>query len=709
MANYSQLKADIASVVKTNGAQEITGANLQQVLVQMISNSVGTGYLYKGVAVTTDNPGTPDQNVFYLATAGTYTNFGGLVIPDGSLGVLRFNGTWAADSIEFGSGDAVLYTPQSLTEQEKNQALQNLGVNNTRYQVLNVRLNANTGAYVAYNNGALCVPVKKGDKIEIINTLNSGTFVTFTTELPVVGTTSDSSSNIRNTNILYTADADGYVTVSAATNIVDYVTVYLNGLLISEAGTYKGLTNYADSKMQQEPFPVITEMVQGSLSSSTDTTQAKTKNYIPGRCVVVVGDDYSIFSFEISNQNNVTYYRRQNLPNTFITNVATFNYATPIKFAVKRRDGAAMSSSEYASIIQSITPYVGEFPYSSGSVKVHPTIAPDVVDYLTNVVYTDDYTYSAVATALQNHTFNELPFERCLPVRLDWTPLNDVRNYIVILDTQSGGGVTLSKTPYFTDKNSIDIYNLLPNTTYNYIVIAVGIDGKTQMIAFDKFTTADTPLRILNLPNTTNVRDLGGWVAGTKKVKYGRLFRGAAMSRREGFVIADEGIDQACRFLHIAKEIGLGVNYPASPITGTTQFVDIPISAYYLGVKPISEGGTGANYVRIFGEIISTLSDNTTDSVIFHCAGGADRTGTLSWLLLGLLGVSESDMSKDYELTSFTKSANRRVRNSAEFIEMVNYINTLTGTTIQEKIEAWWLAQGATSAQITSFRNLMLQ
>ena len=43
----------------------------------------------------------------------------------------------------------------------------------------------------------------------------------------------------------------------------------------------------------------------------------------------------------------------------------------------------------------------------------------------------------------------------------------------------------------------------------------------------------------------------------------------------------------------------------------------------------------------------------------FHCAGGADRTGTLAFLIEALVGVSENDLSKDYELTTFGPSNTR--------------------------------------------------
>jgi len=95
MANYATLKAAIQEVIKTNGNNEITGALLQQSLLAMI-NSLGGGYQYVGIATPTTNPGTPDQNVFYLASVGgTYTNFGSLVVNDGEVVALVYNGSWS--------------------------------------------------------------------------------------------------------------------------------------------------------------------------------------------------------------------------------------------------------------------------------------------------------------------------------------------------------------------------------------------------------------------------------------------------------------------------------------------------------------------------------------------------------------------------------------------------------------------------------------
>lgn len=94
MSNFATLKAAIADVIKTNGTNAITGALLQQSLFAMI-NSLGANFQFAGFADSTTNPGTPDQNVFYLAgSPGAYSNFG-LTVNNGELAALTYNGTWA--------------------------------------------------------------------------------------------------------------------------------------------------------------------------------------------------------------------------------------------------------------------------------------------------------------------------------------------------------------------------------------------------------------------------------------------------------------------------------------------------------------------------------------------------------------------------------------------------------------------------------------
>ena len=70
----------------------------------------------------------------------------------------------------------------------------------------------------------------------------------------------------------------------------------------------------------------------------------------------------------------------------------------------------------------------------------------------------------------------------------------------------------------------------------------------------------------------------------------------------------------------------------------------------------------------------------------YHCIWGADRTGAFGVLLTGLLGLSRSDICKDYELTTFSKAG---TRNKIGIETKLAYINTFPGATLQERFYAY--------------------
>jgi hypothetical protein len=69
---------------------------------QKIQNLVNAGYSYVGVAFPVTNPGVPSLKVYYLAGPGTYPNFGNATVPDGKLGILKYNSGWSLDTISVG-------------------------------------------------------------------------------------------------------------------------------------------------------------------------------------------------------------------------------------------------------------------------------------------------------------------------------------------------------------------------------------------------------------------------------------------------------------------------------------------------------------------------------------------------------------------------------------------------------------------------------
>lgn len=98
MSNYNNTKATIAANVYTNHANQVTADMVKTAINAVVDTIIAGGFLYKGVAIPTTNPGSPDANVAYIAaTAGTYTNFGGLVVADGEVAVLKYNGSWSKE------------------------------------------------------------------------------------------------------------------------------------------------------------------------------------------------------------------------------------------------------------------------------------------------------------------------------------------------------------------------------------------------------------------------------------------------------------------------------------------------------------------------------------------------------------------------------------------------------------------------------------
>ena len=102
MAQYNAIKAAVNAYIKANGRKEITGQILNSVLNAAI-DSLGKYFQFAGEARPDTDPGTPDQNVTYLAgVPGTYTNFGGLVINEQEVALLMWNGEWAKHTMLLG-------------------------------------------------------------------------------------------------------------------------------------------------------------------------------------------------------------------------------------------------------------------------------------------------------------------------------------------------------------------------------------------------------------------------------------------------------------------------------------------------------------------------------------------------------------------------------------------------------------------------------
>ncbi|MBQ7642827.1 MAG: tyrosine-protein phosphatase, partial [Clostridia bacterium] len=218
--------------------------------------------------------------------------------------------------------------------------------------------------------------------------------------------------------------------------------------------------------------------------------------------------------------------------------------------------------------------------------------------------------------------------------------------------------------------NSCNVGFLIPGKTYYYRVA----DSENRRSDADFFRVSDEySVRYISAGNyVSNMRDLGGWKTDSgKTVKYGMIYRSGhfddmsktdEQSRYGKFILKD--------ILGIKTEIDLR-NTSSRP--GTTfidvNFIECPMTPYSYIIPSFSYYSEqfGDSYRFFDGKtvlpsikrVFETFADINNYPISYHCAAGADRTGTISFLLNGLLGVSYDDLMLDYELTSFSKQQRR--------------------------------------------------
>lgn len=155
--NYAQLldiinnPTDHSLPAWDNNNKLIEGLTVKQYLLTII-NSLTVGYQFMGVASTNTSGGTPDQNVFYIAGAGTYTGFGSnpITIDAGYIGIIRWNGVWSSDTIWI--ANVVSVSQNTLNTENKAVAI---NVGGTDYNITDENAQQKIGYDVIFEQGSI--------------------------------------------------------------------------------------------------------------------------------------------------------------------------------------------------------------------------------------------------------------------------------------------------------------------------------------------------------------------------------------------------------------------------------------------------------------------------------------------------------------------------------------------------------------------------
>lgn len=323
--------------------------------------------------------------------------------------------------------------------------------------------------------------------------------------------------------------------------------------------------------------------------------------------------------------------------------------------------------------------------------------------FLDNTIYDNsDYSYNRVLAYAENNY--DVP--RSMTVEWEYTGTCDSFNVKITLN----GDFTHSYT-----------YNV-PNSTRSFVAINMrpdkvtgikvsAVSGATETVILSKAIRVTGSIRMISVGGIHNVRDIGGWDCENGKVAYGKIIRGSAIDET-GSTITSAGKIVLYDLMNVRSEIDL--RSTASP------------SQSALGQDAICYKITGYSYLNgynnttdAYNVLSRVFTEVTAGNVIYmHCSGGCDRTAFYICMIEGLLGVSEDDINKDFELSSFMDQAYsndyRRYRNMGEtysnrdWAGLISLIKSGTGSTFQEKFYNYFISIGFTAEQITAFKNAMI-
>ena len=245
---------------------------------------------------------------------------------------------------------------------------------------------------------------------------------------------------------------------------------------------------------------------------------------------------------------------------------------------------------------------------------------------------------------------------------------------------------------------AVTVDNLLVDTTYYYRVL---VNGQVYEGSFH--TALST--RYVSIPGLVNTRDIGGGTTlDGKTVRQGLLIRGVEL---DGLVYSAYCIESEA----------------VSAVQETFGFVydlDLRESTTYLGpyTSPLGvlhQFYTAPMYGEIFTEefaeslyeIFSDLADPENYPMYLHCTYGRDRTGTVVFLLEGILNMSEEDMLQEYMRSAYCFTFLVETDYMAVVLDGLQYY---AGDTLQERIVTFLTTEiGITQEQIQSIRDIFLE
>ena len=105
------------------------------------------------------------------------------------------------------------------------------------------------------------------------------------------------------------------------------------------------------------------------------------------------------------------------------------------------------------------------------------------------------------------------------------------------------------------------------------------------------------------------------------------------------------------------------------------------------------------------------FADENNYPIVYHCVYGRDRTGTITFLLYGLLGVEKRDIYRDYELTFISRhsgsSAKEKMENMDDFYDQISSYKDSTKS-LRYNVRAFLTDNGMTEEELQNIERILL-
>ena len=257
-----------------------------------------------------------------------------------------------------------------------------------------------------------------------------------------------------------------------------------------------------------------------------------------------------------------------------------------------------------------------------------------------------------------------------------------------------------------------------------------GQTSKVRESGVAMFSTDAQPPRWISLEGRVkNIRDLGGWkTLDGHRVKQGMAFRGQGLNDnspngeaagRNRLMVED--------VIYLKEILGIKTDLDLRNERETAKMKRSPIGDGVLYVQraaPLYDGifkegdcpdWAGAEGKRAMAANFRVFCDRKNYPIYFHCIGGADRTGSLAYVLNGVLGVPRHDLEVDWEATLYPElpemkkdyTGSKYWRRKQYFDEgFMKYGDEKSSW--NERIELYLLDCGVTREEIDNFRSIML-